>query len=78
MVDGKIVVSNPDVEKTLKDAFAQMIDEDSEIITIFVGEDGDMALAESLADDLEETYEDVEVEIHDGKQPVYSYLMSVE
>ena len=78
MVDGKIVVSNPDVEKTLKDTFAQMIDEDSEIITIFVGEDGDMALAESLADDLEETYEDVEVEIHDGKQPVYPYLMSVE
>lgn len=78
MVDGKIVVSNPDVEKTLKDTFAQMIDEDSEIITIFVGEDGDMPLAESLADDLEETYEDVEVEIHDGKQPVYPYLMSVE
>ena len=45
---------------------------------MFVGEDGDMALAESLADDLEETYEDVEVEIHDGKQPVYPYLMSVE
>ena len=78
MVDGKIAVSKPDVEKTLKDTFAQMIDEDSEIITIFVGEDGDMALAESLADDLEETYEDVEVEIHDGKQPVYPYLMSVE
>ena len=78
MVDGKIIVSNPDMEATLKAAFAKMIDEDSEIVTIFVGEEGDQDLAEELAEYLEETYEDVEVEIHQGDQPVYPYLMSVE
>lgn len=78
MVDGKIVVSNPDMEATLKAAFEKMIDEDSEIVTIFVGEEGDQDLAEDLAEYLEDTYEDVEVEIHQGDQPVYPYLMSVE
>ncbi|GFG47091.1 UNVERIFIED_CONTAM: DAK2 domain-containing protein [Streptococcus canis] len=78
MVDGKIIVSNPDMEVTLKAAFAKMIDEDSEIVTIFVGEEGDQVLAEELAEYLEDTYEDVEVEIHQGDQPVYPYLMSVE
>lgn len=78
MVDGKIVVSNPDMTDTLKATFAKMIDEDSEIITIYVGEDGSQDLAEEMADYLESTYEDIEVEIHDGKQPVYPYLMSVE
>ena len=78
MVDGKIIVSNPDMEATLKAAFAKMIDEDSEIVTIFVGEEGDQDLAEDLAEYLEEIYEDVEVEIHQGDQPVYPYLMSVE
>lgn len=78
MVDGKIVVSNPDMIATLKATFAKMIDEDSEIITIYVGEDGSQDLAEEMADYLESTYEDIEVEIHDGKQPVYPYLMSVE
>lgn len=78
MVDGKIVVSNPDMTATLKATFAKMIDENSEIITIYVGEDGSQDLAEEMADYLESTYEDIEVEIHDGKQPVYPYLMSVE
>lgn len=78
MVDGKIVVSNPDMTATLKEIFAKMIDEDSEIITIYVGEEGNKELAEEISEYLESTYEDVEVEIHDGKQPVYPYLMSVE
>ena len=78
MVDGKIVVSNPDMTTTLKETFAKMIDEDSEIVTIYVGEEGNQELAEEISEYLESTYEDVEVEIHDGKQPVYPYLMSVE
>ncbi len=78
MVDGKIVVSNPDMEATLKETFAKMIDEDSEIVTIYVGEDGNSDFAQEIADYLEGTYEDIEVEIHQGDQPVYPYLMSVE
>ncbi len=78
MVDGKIVVSNPDMMETLKATFDKMLDEDSEIVTIYVGEEGDPDLADTLAQDLEEKYEDLEVEIHQGDQPVYPYLFSVE
>ena len=78
MVDGKIVVSNPDMMETLEETFAHMLDEDSEIVTIYVGEDGSEELANELAQALAEKYEDVEVEIHRGGQPVYPYLFSVE
>ena len=49
MVDGKIVVSNPDMMETLEETFAHMLDEDSEIVTIYVGEDGSEELANELA-----------------------------
>ncbi|MFV8044445.1 DAK2 domain-containing protein [Streptococcus pluranimalium] len=78
MVDGKILVSTPDMEVALLSTFEKMLDEDSEIVTIYIGEDGDQALADTIAEKLEETHEDVEVEIHQGDQPVYPYLMSVE
>ncbi|KGR72247.1 hypothetical protein NX86_07250, partial [Streptococcus phocae subsp. salmonis] len=78
MVNGKIVVSNPDMETVLRDTFGQMINEDSEIVSIFIGEDGQEEMAINLSDYLMERYEDIEVEIHQGDQPVYPYLMSVE
>lgn len=78
MVDGKIVVSNPDMMETLEETFAHMLDEDSEIVTIYVGEEGCEEVANELAQSLAEKYEDVEVEIHQGGQPVYPYLFSVE
>ena len=78
MVDGKIVISNPDMMEALEETFAHMLDEDSEIVTIYVGEDGSEELANELAQALAEKYEDVEVEIHQGGQPVYPYLFSVE
>ena len=78
MVDGEIVVSNPDMMETLEETFAHMLDEDSEIVTIYVGEDGSEELANELAQALAEKYEDVEVEIHPGGPPVYPYLFSVE
>jgi len=78
MVDGKIVASNPDMMEALEETFAHMLDEDSEIVTIYVGEDGSEEMANELAQALAEKYEDVEVEIHQGGQPVYPYLFSVE
>ena len=78
MVDGKIVVSNPDMMETLTATFDKMLDEDSEIVTIYIGEDGKEEVANDLAQNLMAKYEDVEVEIHQGNQPVYPYLFSVE
>nr|WP_213086834.1 DAK2 domain-containing protein [Streptococcus zalophi] len=78
MVNGKIVVSNPDMESALKETFNQMIDEDSEIISIYVGEDGSKEISDKIVSYLEETYDDLDIEVHQGDQPVYPYLMSVE
>lgn len=77
IVDGKIISCNKDVKVTLENLLETMIDDDSEIVTIFTGEGSDEALVEALAEQFEESH-DVEFEIHDGKQPVYSYLISVE
>ncbi|OFL48395.1 hypothetical protein HMPREF2767_02090 [Nosocomiicoccus sp. HMSC067E10] len=77
IVDGKIISCNKDVKVTLENLLETMIDDDSEIVTIFTGEGNDEALVEALAEQFEESH-DVEFEIHDGKQPVYSYLISVE
>lgn len=55
-----------------------MLDEDSEIVTFYVGEDGSEELANEIAQEIVEEFEDVEVEIHQGQQPVYPYLFSVE
>lgn len=77
IVDGKIISCNKDVKVTLENLLETMIDDDSEIVTIITGEGSDEALVEALAEQFEESH-DVEFEIHDGKQPVYSYLISVE
>ena len=78
MVDGKILVSTPDMDQALLDTFDKMIDEDSEIIMIYVGEEGNKEQAQTIADKLEAAHEDIEVEIFQGDQPVYPYIFSVE
>ncbi|WP_165329439.1 DAK2 domain-containing protein [Streptococcus tangpeifui] len=78
MVDGKIVVSNPDMEVALLTTLDKMIDEDSEIIAVYIGQDGQEEVVNKLAENLKTSYEDIEVEVHRGDQPVYPYLMSVE
>ena len=78
MVNGKILVSNPDMHQTLTETLKHMLDEDSEIVTFYIGEDGSEELANQIAQEIAEEFEDVEVEIHQGQQPVYPYLFSVE
>ena len=78
MVDGKIRVSTPDMDQALLDTFDKMIDEDSEIVMIYVGEEGNKEQAQTIADKLEAAHEDIEVEIFQGDQPVYPYIFSVE
>ena len=78
MVDGKILVSTPDMDQALLDTFDKMIDEDSEIVMIYVGEEGNKEQAQTIAYKLEAAHEDIEVEIFQGDQPVYPYIFSVE
>ncbi|WP_313630780.1 DAK2 domain-containing protein [Enterococcus devriesei] len=78
MIDGKIVLSEADKYQAALDTLNKMISEDIEIITIIVGEEGTQAEAEKLSSAIEASYPDLEVEIHEGKQPVYPYLLSAE
>lgn len=78
MIDGKIVVSEPDIFKASLDTLRRMIDEDTEIVTIIVGEGGTMKEAEKFVEALTAEYEDIETELHEGGQPVYPYLFSAE
>jgi len=78
LVEDKIVTSNADQFETTKGLLAEMIHEDSEIITMIVGEDADDVVTSNIEAWLEETYPEVELDQHDGQQPVYQYLFSVE
>ena len=78
-IDGKTIISNgPSVQNVAKELVNEMIDEESEIATIIYGEDRTREEAEELSSYIEETYEEVEVEVHEGAQPLYSYIISVE
>ncbi|MCC5802730.1 DAK2 domain-containing protein [Rossellomorea vietnamensis] len=76
--EGKIVVSDSDRQKSAQTLLQTMLDADSEILTILYGEDVTEEDVESLREYVEQHYEDVEVEVHNGKQPLYSYIFSVE
>ncbi len=55
-----------------------MLDEDSEILTIIYGEDVNEEEVNQLTQFVEENYGDVEVEIHNGRQPLYSFIFAIE
>ncbi|WP_026689943.1 DAK2 domain-containing protein [Alteribacter aurantiacus] len=74
----KIITTGPKVQEVAKRLLDSMVDEDSEIVTIIQGEDRSEEEASELVAYLEERYEDVEVEVHSGNQPLYSYIVSVE
>lgn len=78
MIDGKIVISNPDILATSLATLEQMINEDTEIVTILTGEDGSAEQAQTFADQLMDKHPELEIEIHQGDQPVYPYLFSAE
>ncbi|QOY34426.1 DAK2 domain-containing protein [Anaerobacillus isosaccharinicus] len=78
IAEKKIVSSGPDRQTVTEKLLETMIDEDSEILTIIRGEDTTEAETEELVTFVEERFSDVEVEIYEGNQPLYSYIFSVE
>lgn len=78
LIDGDIKVTHSDLETTSLETIKQMITDESEIITLIYGENSGKDLVDSLVEQLEELYPEIEVETHDGGQPVYQLLISVE
>nr|WP_285876678.1 DAK2 domain-containing protein [Fictibacillus phosphorivorans] len=76
--EGKIVTSKTNKLEVTKELLEKMMDEDSEIVTIIYGEDSSEDEAQELADFIEGKFPDAEAELHNGKQPIYSFILSVE
>lgn len=78
LFNGKITLTAKNQLDAAKELLAKMVTEDDEIVTIIKGEDASSDELDALQAFIEETFEDVEVEVHDGKQPLYSYILAVE
>ncbi|MGN7386855.1 DAK2 domain-containing protein [Sporosarcina sp. SAFN-015] len=78
LAGSKIVISNPSLDEVMKTLLESLIDEEDEIVTIIYGEDVTEQEAAEIAEYVESTYDHTEVELYNGKQPLYPYILSVE
>ena len=76
--DKSILSVGTDLKETTLDMVEQLVDEDSAIVSIYYGSDSSEEAAEEIASLIQEKYPDVEVEINNGGQPIYYYVISVE
>ena len=76
--DGKILSVGSDLEAVVSGMLGKMVDDSSELVSIYAGADLTEEQAESLAESVREAYPQVEVELNDGGQPVYYCILSVE
>ena len=76
--DGKIVVSNLSLNTVLEELLEKSIDEDKEIVTIYLGEESTDEYTDFLEKLIEDKYPDVEVELVESGQPVYPYIIGLE
>ena len=76
--NGKIVVSNLSLNTVLEELLEKSLDEDSEIVTLYLGEESTEEYTDFLEQLIEEKYPDVEVELIESGQPVYPYIIGVE
>lgn len=78
LAGSKIVISNPSLDEVMKTLLESLINEEDEIVTIIYGEDVTEQEAAEIAEYVESTYDHTEVELYNGKQPLYPYILSVE
>jgi len=78
LIEGKIKKVGTSYCDVAEEVLSEMVDEDSELITIFYGQDLTQEEAEAFAEKIEEKYEDLDVQCYRGAQPLYYFLMSVE
>ncbi|HHE5704345.1 TPA: fatty acid kinase catalytic subunit FakA [Staphylococcus aureus] len=78
LIEDKIVSSQSDQLTTVTELLNEMLAEDSEILTVIIGKDAEQAVTDNMINWIEEQYPDVEVEVHEGGQPIYQYFFSVE
>lgn len=78
LIEDKVVSSQSDQLTTVTELLNEMLADDSEILTVIIGQDAEQAVTDNMINWIEEQYPDVEVEVHEGGQPIYQYFFSVE
>lgn len=78
LTEDKIVSSQSDQLTTVTELLNEMLAEDSEILTVIIGQDAEQTVTDNMINWIEEQYPGVEVEVHEGGQPIYQYFFSVE
>ncbi|MBL7638652.1 fatty acid kinase catalytic subunit FakA [Staphylococcus saccharolyticus] len=78
LAEDKIVTSDADQLSAVQGLLNKLLDEDSEILTMIIGEEADQEITNQLLTWIEAEYPDVEVEEHEGGQPIYQYFFAVE
>ncbi|HCY7022839.1 TPA: fatty acid kinase catalytic subunit FakA [Staphylococcus aureus] len=78
LIEDKIVSSQSGQLTTVTELLNEMLADDSEILTVIIGQDAEQAVTDNMINWIEEQYPDVEVEVHEGGQPIYQYFFSVE
>lgn len=78
LTDKSIQAVGKDLASTAKELIETLVDEDSELVSLYYGAETSEEDANALAQEIEQEYEDLEVEVQYGGQPVYSYFVSVE
>ncbi len=78
IAEGKLLSAGEGVDEITTNLVEKLVDEDTAIVTLFYGEDVSEESANELRDLLEEKFEDIDVELYYGGQPLYYYLISVE
>lgn len=78
IADGKIIVKNKDKVKAAQELLANMINEDAEIVTILYGEEATPEEVNAVEEYIGENFAEVDIEIHNGGQPLYSFIFAIE
>ena len=78
ITDSGIVASDKDMKQVIFDTVASIVDDEKSLISVYYGEDVAHEDAEALSAELEERFEGIDIELEQGDQPVYYYIISAE
>lgn len=78
LIEGKILKTGSSIFEVCDDIITKMLNDDSELLTLFYGEDCDALKVKDFVKTLEEKYPNIDIQCYDGKQPLYYFIISVE
>ena len=78
LIEGRIIKTGSSIFEVCDDVITKMLNDNSELLTLFYGEDCDALKIKDFVKTLEEKYPNIDIQCYDGKQPLYYFIISVE